>query len=168
MMRKIFQSLLSMSLIFALTACSTAPNGLNDNKSASPDKTADELATQTIKAVFDNNQVGVQKNTAGNEPLDLPSYKSNYQEIMGSKDYLYGAYYQRDKIYYLFTFLDNEELEKLELTLQKVNDAWQVVALTPWDTKGTKLTEKEIYNKIGKGRGEDVRIFERGANFMRM
>ncbi|EUJ49312.1 hypothetical protein DFP96_101120 [Listeria rocourtiae] len=167
-MRKIFQILLSMSLIFALTACSTAPNGLNDNKSVSPDKTADELATQTIQAVFEKGSVGVQQNTVGNEKLDLPTYKSSYQEILEAKDYLYGAYYQQDKIYYLFTFIDNEKLEKLELTLQKVDDAWQLLTLTSWDTKGTKLTEKEIYNKIGKGRGEDVRIFERGANFMRM
>ncbi|MBC1935313.1 hypothetical protein HCA69_02980 [Listeria grandensis] len=167
-MKKSFQILLSVCLILALSACSTAPNGLNDNKNASPDKTADELATQLIQAVFDKDATSMKKNTVGNQPLDLPTYTSAYQEIVKSKDYLYGAYYQKDKIYYLFTFIDKEKPEKLELTLQKVDNTWKLMALTPWNTDGTDLTEKEIYNKIGKGTGDDIRIFERGANFMRI
>lgn len=155
-------------LLLGLSACSTAPNGLNDNKSASPDTAADELATQTIEAIFNKDVASLQKNTVANQALDLPTYKSSYQDVVKEKDYLYGAYYQKNRIYYLFTFIDKEKPEKLELTLQKEDGAWQLMALTPWHTKGTNLTEKEIYNKIGKGTGDDIRIFERGANFMRI
>lgn len=164
-MKKRFQILLSVCLFLALSACSTAPNGLNDNKSSSPDEAADKLATQSIEAIFDKDISSVQKNTVGN---DLPTYNSTYKEVIESKDYLYGAYYQKDKIYYLFTFIDKEKPEKLELTLQKVDGTWKLLALTPWNTEGTDLAEKEIYNKIGKGTGDDIRIFERGANFMRI
>ncbi|MBC1456177.1 hypothetical protein [Listeria newyorkensis] len=167
-MKKSFQILLLVCLFLALSACSTAPNGLNDNKSKSPDEAADKLATQTIEAIFAKDATSVQKNTVGNALFDLPTYNSTYKEIIEGKDYLYGAYYQKNKIYYLFTFMDKEKPEKLELTLQKVDGAWQLLALTPWNTKGTDLTEKEIYNKIGKGTGDDIRIFERGANFMRI
>ncbi|MBC6310773.1 hypothetical protein HCJ66_14625 [Listeria sp. FSL L7-1582] len=167
-MRKSLLILLFSCLLLGLFACSTAPNGLNDNKSVSPDKAADELATQTIEAIFNKDAVSVQKNTVVTQKLDLPTYQSSYQEVQKENDYLYGAYYQKDTIYYLFTFIDKEKPEKLELTLQKVDNTWQLMALTPWHTKGTNLTEKEIYNKIGKGTGDDIRIFERGANFMRI
>ncbi|EUJ46147.1 hypothetical protein [Listeria riparia] len=97
-----------------------------------------------------------------------PKYHSTYQEIIDGKDYLYGAYYQKDKIHYLFTFIDKETPEKLELTLQKIDSNWKLTALNPWKTKGTGLTEKEIFNKIGKGTGDQIRIFNRGATFMRL
>ncbi|MBC2054909.1 hypothetical protein HCJ57_00105 [Listeria booriae] len=151
----------SLCLIFLLGACSTAPNGLNDNKSASPDKQADELATSLIQDIFAKKELPL-KGTS------LPKYKSSYQDIIDGKDYLYGAYYQKDKIHYLFTFIDKETPEKLELTLEKIDNNWQLTALNPWKTKGTDLTEKDIYNKIGKGTGDNIRIFNRGATFMRI
>ncbi|MBC1499842.1 hypothetical protein HB943_04440 [Listeria weihenstephanensis] len=164
-MRRRFSLILIVGLLFLMTSCSTAPNGLNDNKSASPDKEADKIATQAIEGVFNGDLSEYIKLDAKTE---IPTYKSSYKEVLDSKDYLYGAYYQKNKICYLFTFIDNEKPEKLELTLQKKDGSWQLIALTPWDTKGTDLTEKEIYNKIGKGTGDDIRIFERGATFMRI
>lgn len=151
----------SLCLIFLLGACSTAPNGLNDNKSKSPDKQADELATSIIQDIFAKKELALK----GASP---PKYHSTYQEIIDGKDYLYGAYYQKDKIHYLFTFIDKEAPEKLELTLQKIDSNWKLTALNPWKTKGTGLTEKEIFNKIGKGTGDQIRIFNRGATFMRL